>query len=130
MKQPRVHKQPIRRDRKIMAALDVANARRGVVIVPIPAHLASEAVSDDPGAARAMARLIFPAGKNALVAGKPIRAASCAGPCPWALQKSDNCMGSSPFAASGRPGDVSALNLIGGPQSTKLSVPCLMAIPW
>lgn len=74
MKQPRVHKQPIRRDRKIMAALDVANARRGVVIVPITAHLASEVVSDDPGAARAMARLIFAAGKNALVAGKSIEA--------------------------------------------------------
>lgn len=45
------------------------------------------------------------------------------------LQKSVNCIGSSPVAPSGRSGDASAVNLIGGPQSTKVSAPCLIVIP-
>ena len=34
-----------------------------------------------------------------------------------------NCNGTSPFAPPGRSGNVSAVNLIGGPHSTKLCVP-------
>jgi hypothetical protein len=46
------------------------------------------------------------------------------------LQKRLNCKGSSTVAPPGRSGDVSAVNLTGGPQSTKLSPPCLIVMPW
>jgi hypothetical protein len=63
MKEPRVHEEALRCDREIMAAFHFTNARRGVVIVPIPVNFASKPVSDETGASCAMARLMFTARK-------------------------------------------------------------------
>jgi hypothetical protein len=68
--EPWVHDEAVGRYREIVTAFGFSDARRGVVIVPIPAYLAPKSLGDDPRAGRAVARLMFAAGKKPLAAGK------------------------------------------------------------
>lgn len=68
VEEPRIDEKPIRGDREIMAELPFADACRGIVSVTVPTHLAAKAANDDPGASRAIAGLMLPAGKYPFIA--------------------------------------------------------------
>ena len=74
MEQPRINKKAVRGYRKIMTALSFANERGRVVCMIVTPGFTAKPVGDNPGAGRAIACLMLPAGKDPFTAGKAFKA--------------------------------------------------------